>query len=121
MTSDIICNNNNNNNNNNSDIDVGVDTQSESDTLIDVIPEELLVKELEHQLQVMLSERTTIERKTRNQCDNPFWHEVRFKRLTESKSGQVLTQKSWKPSLLQRIIYLSEAFCFIPPAIHSGE
>ena len=118
MTSDIICNNNNNNKNN-SDIDVGVDTQSESDTLIDVIPEELLAKELEHQLQVTLSERTAIECKTKNQCDNPFWYEVRFKRLTGSKSGQVLTQKSWKPSLLQRIIY-QKPFVFIPPAIQWG-
>ena len=85
-----------------------------------MIPEELLAKELEHQLQVTLSERTAIERKTRNQCDNPFWYEVHFKRLTGSKSGQVLTQKSWKPSLLQRIIYLSEAFCFYSTAIQWG-
>ena len=80
-----------NNNNNNSDVEIEDSSSLESDIErgSPIISEDVLKEELEH-LQVTLSERKIIEQLTRKQRDNPLWYEVRFKRLTGSKSSQVL-------------------------------
>lgn len=114
---------NSNGNNNNNDSNVQVENSSSHGSDVDVrdpcpIVSEDMLKEVE-QLQVARSERERIELLTRKQRDNPLWYEVRFKRLTGSKSSQILAQKTWTPSLLQRILY-PKPFISVPIPIQWG-
>ena len=114
---------NSNSNNNNNDSNVQVENSSSRGSDVDVrdpcpIVSEDMLKEVE-QLQVARSERERIELLTRKQRDNPLWYEVRFKRLTGSKSSQILAQKTWTPSLLQRILY-PKPFISVPIPIQWG-
>ena len=92
------------NSNNNSNVSSAEECiESYDDVASQIIPDDVLTREIE-QLQVTFAERSWIEENTRTQSENSLWYEVRFKRLTGSKSSQVLCQKSWTPSLLQRIV-----------------
>lgn len=75
-------------------------------------PEELIKKcvHILNQLLVTSEERKEIERLTRHQSDSPFWFEVRSKRITSSKCGQILKQKSRTPALLKNILYPKPLF-----------
>ena len=107
------------NSNNNSNVSSAEECiESYDDVASQIIPDDVLTREIE-QLQVTFAERSWIEENTRTQRENSLWYEVRFKRLTGSKSSQVLCQKSWTPSLLQRIIY-QKPFIFTPAPIQWG-
>jgi len=64
-----------------------------------------LCTQVEEGLVVNSEERRRIEQMTRLQSSCPFWHEVRYKRITGWKCGQILSQKSKTPALLRRLLY----------------
>lgn len=83
----------------------------------------LLVPDLQEQcraikekLQVSARERIRIEEITRMQSECSLWYEVRQKRITGWKCGQILTQKSRIPALLKNILY-TKPMCNVPAPI----
>ena len=69
-------------------------------------PEELqtLCRQVEEGL-LVTSEERRIEQMTRRQSHCPLWHEVRYRRITGWKCGQILSQTSKTPALLRRLLY----------------
>ena len=60
---------------------------------------------VKEKLQVSASERMRIEEITRMLSECPVWYDVRQKRITGWKCGQILTQNSRTPVLLKNILY----------------
>lgn len=53
--------------------------------------------------QITLEESHQVEKETRDQSDNPFWHEVRKKRITASKFKRVGARKKDYESLVNQL------------------
>ena len=56
-------------------------------------------------LQVSSEARQKIEQATRLQAQCNLWYEVRQKRVTGYKCGQILGQKARTPALLKSVLY----------------
>ena len=70
-------------------------------------------------LTVSREERESIEKETRNQSSNIQWHIIRAHRITGSKCGKNLSQKTKSVSLLVNCLY-EKPISHLPPPISSG-
>ena len=75
---------------------------------------------MKENLLVSARERMRIEEITRMQSECSAWYEVRQKRITGWKCGQILTQKSRTPALLKNILY-TKPMCNVPAPIKWGQ
>ena len=64
-----------------------------------------MCKKVKKDLFVSQEERVKIELNTRQQSGCSLWYEVRYKRITGSKAGQILKQVSCTPALLKNVLY----------------
>ena len=64
--------------------------------------------------------RQNIEQVTRSQAQCNLWYEVRQKRVTCYKCGQILGQKTRTPALLRSVLY-SKPLDPLPASIKWGE
>ena len=77
-------------------------------------------KAVKEKLQVSARERMRIEEITCMQSECPVWYDVRQKRITGWKCGQILTQKSRTSALLKNILY-TKPMCNVPAPITWGQ
>ena len=69
-------------------------------------PEELQVKTEEMVIQLMFpNSRNKVELYTREQSDCVLWNQIHYPRITGSKCGLILTQKSKTKALLINFLY----------------
>ena len=61
--------------------------------------------EVKTSLNLSCCERKSLEMETRDQSSQPMWHVARSKRITASKCGKILCQKTKTVSLLRQCVY----------------